>query len=446
MHGAAQWGLFINMGMGNTLLLPGREQEARPRRLPAHDRARAASTRCTIVGDAFARPLLDELANGHVRPVEPADRRLRRRAALGREQARVPGARSRTPRSSTRSAPPRRACRRATRATSRPGVSTGDFRPLAGAGVVSADLSARARARRRRARLVRAEGPRAARLPRRRGEDRADLPGDRRRALVGARRPRALPRRRRDRGARPRLGHDQLGRREDLRRGGRARAQAPPRRVRRRRRRAARASAGARRSSRSCSCARAPRATPADLLGRGRQAPRPLQAPEAVRVPRPRSSAARAARPTTAGRRSRRSRDERRRARRFHRDGHHRRADGEAPARGGACARGMRPRRGGAGAARRRRGPARREPARGRRRLSRRLHVAARARRGRGRRRPARTASSKARAPATCTSISRRAPGTPCGASTRARPKRACSSSTRPSRAARSARRRARSP
>ena len=40
MHGAAQWGLFINMGMGNTCFFADDEQEARARRLPAHDRAR----------------------------------------------------------------------------------------------------------------------------------------------------------------------------------------------------------------------------------------------------------------------------------------------------------------------------------------------------------------------------------------------------------------------
>ena len=60
-------------------------------------------------------------------------------------------------------------------------------------------------------------------------------------------------RRRRHRAARPRLGDDQLRRREDLRRGGRDRARVAPRGVRRRRRRPARASGGARRSSPSCS-------------------------------------------------------------------------------------------------------------------------------------------------------------------------------------------------
>ena len=64
-------------------------------------------------------------------------------------------------------------------------------------------------------------GPAGARLPRRRGEDGAHVSRDRRRALRGARRPGPPARRRRRRAARPRLGHDQLGRREDLRRGGR---------------------------------------------------------------------------------------------------------------------------------------------------------------------------------------------------------------------------------
>ena len=61
MHGAAQWACFIMMGMGNGLVFP-----SDPTRLDPHD---ALSTiereRCvsvTIVGDAFARPLLDQMA------------------------------------------------------------------------------------------------------------------------------------------------------------------------------------------------------------------------------------------------------------------------------------------------------------------------------------------------------------------------------------------------
>ena len=122
---------------------------------------------------------------------------------------------------------------------------------------------------------------------------------------VGARRPRALPRRRHDRGARPRLGHDQLGRREDLRRGGRARAEAAPRRLRRRGRGPAERALGpgGRRGRRSCARARARREH--ELLDGGGAAPRALQAARRRSCSATRSCGARAARPTTAGRRPR---------------------------------------------------------------------------------------------------------------------------------------------
>ncbi|TFG91456.1 MAG: acyl-CoA synthetase, partial [Myxococcales bacterium] len=61
MHGAAQWAGFIMMGMGNALVFPND-----PTRFDPHDvlstieRERCVSV--TIVGDAFARPLLDQMA------------------------------------------------------------------------------------------------------------------------------------------------------------------------------------------------------------------------------------------------------------------------------------------------------------------------------------------------------------------------------------------------
>jgi acyl-CoA synthetase (AMP-forming)/AMP-acid ligase II len=61
MHGAAQWAAFMMMGMGNATVIP-----SEPRRMDPHDllstieRERCASM--TIVGDAFARPLLDQMA------------------------------------------------------------------------------------------------------------------------------------------------------------------------------------------------------------------------------------------------------------------------------------------------------------------------------------------------------------------------------------------------
>jgi fatty-acyl-CoA synthase len=61
MHGAAQWSGFMNLGTGNTLLLA-----SEPRRLDAHDilsvMERERATSITIVGDAFAVPVLEQLA------------------------------------------------------------------------------------------------------------------------------------------------------------------------------------------------------------------------------------------------------------------------------------------------------------------------------------------------------------------------------------------------
>jgi fatty-acyl-CoA synthase len=71
-------------------------------------------------------------------------------------------------------------------------------------------------------------GPHPPRLPGGPGEDGAHLPHRRGRAVLGARRPGPPARRRRHRAARPGLGDHQLGRREDLRRGGGGGGDAPP--------------------------------------------------------------------------------------------------------------------------------------------------------------------------------------------------------------------------
>jgi len=70
-------------------------------------------------------------------------------------------------------------------------------------------------------------------------KDRQDVPGHRRRALLGARRSCRAARRRPDPAPRPGRGHHQLRRREDLRRGGRAGTGRAPRHRRRDRRRPA---------------------------------------------------------------------------------------------------------------------------------------------------------------------------------------------------------------
>jgi len=61
MHGAAQWASFINFGMGNAVVIPSVNTKLDPHDfLSTIEREKAIS--CTIVGDAFARPILDQLA------------------------------------------------------------------------------------------------------------------------------------------------------------------------------------------------------------------------------------------------------------------------------------------------------------------------------------------------------------------------------------------------
>jgi acyl-CoA synthetase (AMP-forming)/AMP-acid ligase II len=60
MHGAAQWATFFNFAMGNTVVFPTDNKKLEPHDfLSTIERERAIS--CTIVGDAFARPILDQL-------------------------------------------------------------------------------------------------------------------------------------------------------------------------------------------------------------------------------------------------------------------------------------------------------------------------------------------------------------------------------------------------
>ena len=60
MHGAAQWGAFTQISLGGTVLLPDDNT-----RLDAADVLRVAeregATAMQIIGDAMARPLIDEL-------------------------------------------------------------------------------------------------------------------------------------------------------------------------------------------------------------------------------------------------------------------------------------------------------------------------------------------------------------------------------------------------
>jgi len=139
MHGAAQWGLFINLGMGNTGFFPDENKKLDPADfLRTLEREKINSI--TIVGDAFARPLLDEMARGKYdlssllivgsggAPLSALNKReflerLPQVTVLDSIGSSETGMQASNP------------------SNKQTGVSTGDFKPLAGAGVVSADLT-----------------------------------------------------------------------------------------------------------------------------------------------------------------------------------------------------------------------------------------------------------------------------------------------------------------
>jgi 3-oxocholest-4-en-26-oate---CoA ligase len=139
MHGAAQWSAFIMMTMGASLVIPSVVQRLDPDDfLSTVEREKAVSF--TIVGDAFARPLLDQMAKRTYdlssifligsggAPLSTANKKefLERLPGIilfdgiGSSET---GAQASNP--STRDS----------------GVSTGDFKPGPGACIVSADLT-----------------------------------------------------------------------------------------------------------------------------------------------------------------------------------------------------------------------------------------------------------------------------------------------------------------
>jgi len=139
MHGAAQWGLFINMGMGSTCFFPNENKKLEPADfLRTIEREKINSM--TIVGDAFARPLLDEMARGKhdlssLLIIGSGGAPL---SALNKREflERVPQATVLDSIGSSETG-----MQASNPSNKQTGVTTGDFRPLAGAGVVSADLS-----------------------------------------------------------------------------------------------------------------------------------------------------------------------------------------------------------------------------------------------------------------------------------------------------------------
>ena len=87
MHGAGHWvALRVWLG-GGTVFLPSNPEHLDPADVwGLVERERIDFL--LIVGDAFARPLLDELDRHALRPVEPQRRAVRRRRAVGRARSR----------------------------------------------------------------------------------------------------------------------------------------------------------------------------------------------------------------------------------------------------------------------------------------------------------------------------------------------------------------------
>ena len=232
MHGAAHWVAFNMWHVGGTIVV-----QNQPRHLDPHDIwstiEREKVNALTIVGDAFGRPLADQLRK---RSYDLSSLKLLTSggailtAALKQEFLElIPDVRILDALGSSESgaqamqfsvvghAHQHGRFRAGARQRGAEGRSLGD-RP----------------GRLLRAGLAGAQRRGAARLLPGRGEDRQDVPGGGGRALLGPGRPRRPRREGPAAPVRARLGHHQLGRREDLRRGGRARPQASPVGVRRR--------------------------------------------------------------------------------------------------------------------------------------------------------------------------------------------------------------------
>ena len=242
MHGTAHWMAFSTLYTGGAVVIPAEHHLDALALWQLVERDQANFM--VIVGDAFARPMLDALEQRR----RPRARRVAAaRAAVGRrDPLALAEARARRP-------PARRARRRRLRRVRnrRPGpVGRGDGRR-------HPDLTAVPRlgrhARARRGSPTRARGgdrpagppgPDPARLLQGSREVRRDLSRDRRRALGGAGRPRGVRRRRSHHAARPRFGVDQHRRREGLPRRGRVGAEGPRRSHRRGRRRPPRSALG----------------------------------------------------------------------------------------------------------------------------------------------------------------------------------------------------------
>ena len=188
MHGAAHWMAFNALGGGNTLVLPDHPQSLDPTDVWSTVEAEKVNI-LLIVGDAFGRPLTDELA---ARDYDLSSMLMivSGGAALSSTVRRAASSSSCPASGSWTASAPRRPGRRRPRSPA-PGPPPPRARsPLVPVCASSPRTSTAARARQRRAGLAGPGGPRAARLPRRRHQDGQDLPGDRRGALRRPRRSR----------------------------------------------------------------------------------------------------------------------------------------------------------------------------------------------------------------------------------------------------------------
>ena len=230
MHGAAQWAAFINLCGGRPFVMAPTTTHFDPAELWAiASRERAVSL--SIVGDAFGRPLVDELeagdydlsglfvlVTGGAALSAPLKQRfvelLPHLTILDAGGSSESGSQMGQVSSSTQSA-------------------SGRFAPNPGAVVVSEDLTRILSPGDDEIGWLAQQGPIPLGISRRSGEDRADISRHRRDPAFGSRRPRPVGRRRPNRAARQGFGDHQLRRREDLRRGGRGRNSRASRGVRR---------------------------------------------------------------------------------------------------------------------------------------------------------------------------------------------------------------------
>ena len=231
MHGTAHWMAFSALFTGGTVVIPAEHQLDALKLWQLVEREHANFM--VIVGDAFARPMLDALDTDAGRAIDVSGLRVLLSGGailsptLKRELvARLPGMLVVDGYGASE-----------TGGQGQSVVVSGGEIPSAPQFRVSDDTH---RARRRpaagpgrRDRAPRAPRTDSARLLQGSREDGGHVPGRRRCALGRARRPRGRRRRRPDHAARPRLGLDQHRRREGLSRRGRVGPEGPRRRHRR---------------------------------------------------------------------------------------------------------------------------------------------------------------------------------------------------------------------